>query len=112
MMAIRRVEEVIGAAPAGRSPAGLNGAETLAKPMLFYSYTLPSAAARKSLAEAGAVIFTALAALARAARELTRPLGGPPPAHIAPPAVPDAVREQLVGAANTTLTEHESKAIL
>lgn len=81
------------------------------KPMLFYSYTLPSIAARKSLAEAGTVIFTALAALGRAARELTRPATGVHPAPDGVP-VPPALREKLAAAAKTTLTEQESKAVL
>lgn len=86
--------------------------EQSGKPMLFYSYTLPSVPARKSLAEAGAVIFTALAAVGRAARELTCTRGGAPSPPVAGLVAPAAVREKLDTAGKTTLTEHESKAAL
>ncbi|HYM03937.1 MAG TPA: acetate--CoA ligase family protein [Stellaceae bacterium] len=42
------------------------------KPLLFYSYTLPSAFARRSLASAGLVIHTGLAALAAAVSALAQ----------------------------------------
>jgi acetate---CoA ligase (ADP-forming) len=81
------------------------------KPILFYSYTLPSAAARRSLAEAGAVILTALAGLSRAAVELGR-RSSFTPRQPHPPQIPGAVLEKLGGDEKRTLMEYESKAIL
>ena len=79
------------------------------KPVLFYSYTLPSPLGRRVLADAGAVICPSMATLATAARVLARRHA--PPA--APPelALPDAVRHRLAGPGRT-LPEHAAKAVL
>lgn len=79
------------------------------KPVLFYSYTLPSPLGRQTLADAGAVICPSLATLAGAARALQHP--APAPAMPPPLALPDAVLATLSGAAGT-LPEHEAKALL
>jgi acetate---CoA ligase (ADP-forming) len=81
------------------------------KPILFYSYTLPSPIARKSMAEAGAVIFTGLACIGRAVCELVGRARVAPPLPIGAAAVPARLRKCLREAAGT-LTEHQSKAIL
>ncbi len=77
------------------------------KPVLFYSYTLPSALGRQVLADAGAVICPSMALLARAARVLadhgrSRPWGDPSP--LAAPA-------ELRGPAGP-MAEHATKAVL
>ncbi len=78
------------------------------KPVLFYSYTLPSARGRRVLAEAGAVICPSMAVLASAARALIgRDEFTPAPAMV----LPDAIRTRLAGAAGP-LTEHAAKAVL
>lgn len=79
------------------------------KPVLFYSYTLPSPLGRQTLAEAGAVICPSMATLACAARALQHP--APPPALPPPLALPEAMRTRLSGPAGT-LPEHEAKALL
>jgi acetate---CoA ligase (ADP-forming) len=81
------------------------------KPILFYSYTLPSPIARKSMAEAGAVIFTGLACIGRAVHELMLRARVTPPLDIKVAAVPATLRKRLREAAGA-LTEHQSKAIL
>jgi acetate---CoA ligase (ADP-forming) len=81
------------------------------KPILFYSYTLPSPIARKSMAEAGAVIFTGLAAIGGAVQELVGRARVTPPLPMSGAAVPAKLRKRLREAAGT-LTEHQSKAIL
>jgi acetate---CoA ligase (ADP-forming) len=77
------------------------------KPILIFSYTIPSAAARRVMAEAGAVIQSGLSEIAAAARALTeeRPMRG---------ALPAARRSDLPLPANRTgvLAEHESKRLL
>ena len=81
------------------------------KPVLFYSYTLPSAIGRRILAEAGAVIFPSMATLAASARALADRSRFVPPAVAAPVALPDAVRALLSGPAGP-LAEHAAKAML
>lgn len=82
------------------------------KPVLFYSYTLPSALGRQTLAEAGAVICPSMALLAQAARLLQargeRALGGATPP---PLALPAEVRSHLAGPPGA-LAEHAAKALL
>ncbi len=81
------------------------------KPVLFYSYTLPSPLSRQVLAEAGAFIVPSMTSLARACRTLhERPAALPAPR----PAVlelPDAARAAL-SAGTGPLTEHGAKAVL
>jgi acyl-CoA synthetase (NDP forming) len=79
------------------------------KPVLFYSYTLPSPFGRRVLADAGAVVCPSMATLATAARVLTERHA--PPA--APPelALPAAVHDWLAGPGRT-VPEHAAKALL
>ncbi len=88
--------------------AGLLGQRR--KPVLFYSYTLPSPLGRAVLAEAGAVICPSMALLAQAAAALRD--RGRMVHHEAPPplALPAAVHEGL--ARSGTLTEYAAKALL
>jgi acyl-CoA synthetase (NDP forming) len=76
------------------------------KPILFYTYTLPSQFARTTLAESGIVAFPGLASFGRAIRKMVdraRFRLGPPVATMdAAPA------EKIVG----SLSEHESKELL
>jgi acetate---CoA ligase (ADP-forming) len=81
-----------------------------AKPILVYSYTLPSQMARETMAKAGVVIFTGLASIGRAAHELVLRGHVTSPAPVRVAAVPAKLRKRLRGAG--TLTEHQSKAIL
>ena len=80
------------------------------KPVLFYSYTLPSPLGRGVLAEAGAVICPSMALLARAAaalRDSGRHAGREPPL---PFGLPSAAQATLAGTG--ALTEHAAKALL
>jgi acyl-CoA synthetase (NDP forming) len=92
--------------------ARLTAAETL--PILFYSYTLPSALARKALAGSGVVIHTGLAALAKAlSAALTHHrfrLPQHPPAAATTAAAAE-IRRQLAGPGRT-LSEYEAKRAL
>ena len=83
---------------------GLIGARR--KPILFYSYTLPSDLGRRSLAEAGAVLCPSMALLARAAAALRD--HGSTPRHAPPPPLLDPPRIEGCG----TLTEHAAKTVL
>jgi acetate---CoA ligase (ADP-forming) len=78
-----------------------------AKPVQFYSYSLPSPLGRKVLAEAGLTLHTGLAPLAAAMRALARrgvfALLPPTPANAVTP---------LPTAARRGLAEHDAKAIL
>jgi len=85
--------------------------ENGAKPILFYSYTLPSVVARKTMAEAGVVVFTGLAALGRSVRELVRRAGVRPATRVDVPE-PSGPLRQMLRRASGTLTEHQSKAII
>ncbi len=79
------------------------------KPVLFYSYTMPSPLSRQVLAEAGAFIFPSVASLARTARALhQRPATRPAPAAFN---LPDAARAALSGGPKS-FTEHGAKTIL
>ncbi len=75
------------------------------KPILIFTYTLPSAFARAELAAAGTVAFSGVASLARALRCLAD-RGD----FVPPPPVPAHPRAQS-GIAGR-LSEHESKALL
>jgi acyl-CoA synthetase (NDP forming) len=77
------------------------------KPVLFYSYTLPSPLGRQVLAEAGAVIMPSMAALAKAARALQEQ-GAPIAAR---PAIAERAAAILGGRAGPR-AEHEAKALL
>jgi acetate---CoA ligase (ADP-forming) len=81
------------------------------KPILFYSYTLPSQIARQAMAKAGAVIFTGLAGIGRAVHELVLRARVTQPAPVKVAAAPAKLRKRLRDAAGT-LTEHQSKGIL
>jgi acetate---CoA ligase (ADP-forming) len=83
-----------------------------AKPVLFYSYTLPSPMARRALAGAGLVIITGLSSLAAALRALVRqgrPVRpAPPPRAVAEkPAIAAALR-----AGRNGLSEHDARHAL
>ena len=80
------------------------------KPVLFYSYTLPSPLGRRLLADAGAVICPSMAALAAAARALAERGRFVAAAPRAPYALPEAVRARLSPAG--PVAEHEAKALL
>lgn len=77
------------------------------KPVLFYSYTLPSPLGRQVLADAGAVICPSMTLLAKAARVLTEQGHD---RRAAPPA-PLQLPASLSGRAGT-LSEHAAKAVL
>ncbi len=80
------------------------------KPVLFYSYTLPSPLGRKVLADAGAVICPSMALLAIAARVL-RDHAAQPATPPAPVPLPEKVSAALSGPTGT-LPEHAAKAVL
>lgn len=82
-----------------------------AKPILFYSYTLPSLIARKTMAEAGVVIFTGLASIGRAVRELVLRGHLTPLAAVSVEAVPARLRRRLRSLSGAQ-SEHQSKALL
>ncbi len=77
-----------------------------AKPLLFYSYTMPSELAKRAMAAAGVIVLPGLYELGRAARALALPPARPP-APVPPlpslPALPDRAG---------TLAEHEAKRLL
>jgi acyl-CoA synthetase (NDP forming) len=81
------------------------------KPVLFYSYTLPSSLGRRILAEAGAVIMPSMAVLATACRALAERDRHTAPAPAEPEALPEAVRTVLSSHAGP-LAEHAAKALL
>jgi acetate---CoA ligase (ADP-forming) len=80
------------------------------KPILFYSYTLPSAFARMRLIEAGAPIYSSLDALAGAARALAAQGERQMPVPQALP-LSEKVAARLAPASGA-LAEHEAKALL
>ncbi len=80
------------------------------KPVLFYSYTLPSPLGRGVLAEAGAVICPSMALLARAAAVLRDRGQATEPTSPPPLDLPAAVAERLTDSG--TLTEHAAKTLL
>ncbi len=80
------------------------------KPVLFYSYTLPSTLGRQVLADAGAVICPTMALLARSAAVLQdrgkqRIFIGAPPLHLTPAA-------HAILAVSGAMAEHTAKALL
>lgn len=79
------------------------------KPILFHSYTLPSALGRNALVEAGAPLFPSLDMLALAARLLAEQRETPTP--VDPLVPPDAVLNGL-SSTRGPLTEHAAKALL
>lgn len=81
------------------------------KPVLFYSYTLPSPLGRRILAEAGAVILPSMAVLATAARVLADRGRFASPASIEPMPLPPALLAVLAGRTGP-LAEHAAKAVL
>ncbi|HKW55362.1 MAG TPA: acetate--CoA ligase family protein [Stellaceae bacterium] len=82
-----------------------------AKPVLFYSYTLPSGLAKKALAEAGLTIHTDLGALAQAMAALVRRGGYVPPRAIARPEGAAPIRAALERV-RRGLSEYDAKALL
>jgi acetate---CoA ligase (ADP-forming) len=80
------------------------------KPILFHSYTLPSALGQNSLIDAGTAIFPSLDMLAAAARMLVAASEKPMPA-VKPLALPEAVGLRLA-ATPGPIAEHEAKALL
>jgi len=81
------------------------------KPVLFYSYTLPSLLGRRILAQAGAVILPSMAVLATAARALADRGRFTVPAGAEAVVLPPAVRSALADRAGP-LAEHAAKALL
>lgn len=82
-----------------------------AKPVLFYSYTLPSPLGRKVLAEAGLTLHTGLAPLATALRALVR-RGRHVPPRAAQRSAPSPEIVAALRQANSAFSEHEAKQIL
>ena len=85
------------------------------KPLLFYSYPLPSDAARADLAEIGIPLYTSLAGAAGAVRALAdlgaaRQLAAEPAPAM--PAGDRAAAVRALDAAGATLCEYEAKAVL
>ncbi|HEX6840633.1 MAG TPA: acetate--CoA ligase family protein, partial [Stellaceae bacterium] len=82
-----------------------------AKPILFYSYTLPSSLARKALAEAGLTIHTDLGAVAQAMAAMARRGSYVRPRPVARPLATAPLRaalERFQGA----LSEYDAKELL
>ena len=80
------------------------------KPVLFYSYTLPSPLSQRTLIAAGAPIYPSMAVLAAVACMLVEQ-GAARHVPPAPLALPRPVLDQL-GRASGTLPEHVAKALL
>jgi acyl-CoA synthetase (NDP forming) len=86
-----------------------------AKPVLFYSYPLPSEAAQATLGEIGVPCYTALAGPARAIRALGDLRAARERRHGAPEAAPEGARAHALAVldrAGPVLAEHEAKAVL
>jgi len=81
------------------------------KPVLFYSYTLPSPLGRRILAEAGAVIMPSMGVLATACRALAERGRLTSPARAARMVLPDTLRATLANAAGP-VPEHAAKSML
>jgi len=81
------------------------------KPVLFYSYTLPSPFGQDALVAAGTPVFASLETLAAAARVLARPAPPPDPAAL-PAAELPAAALAVVAATDGPLAEHAAKAFL
>jgi acetate---CoA ligase (ADP-forming) len=82
-----------------------------AKPVLFYSYTLPSSLARKALAEAGLTIHTDLGAVAQAMAALVRRGGYVPPRPVLRSSGTAPVRAALERARGG-LSEYDAKELM
>ena len=82
-----------------------------AKPVLFYSYTLPSSLARKALAEAGLTIHTDLGAVAQAMAALVRRGGYAPPRPAPRPSGNTSIRAALARVQGA-LSEYDAKVLL
>ncbi|HEX7967749.1 MAG TPA: acetate--CoA ligase family protein, partial [Stellaceae bacterium] len=82
-----------------------------AKPVLFWSYTLPSSLGRKALAAAGLPIHTDLAALAAAVRALVR-RGRYKPAAVPQSAASSAAIREWLEAVRGGLSEYDAKELL
>ena len=80
------------------------------KPVLFYSYTLPSALSQRTLIAAGAPIYPSMGVLAAVAGMLVE-RGAARHAPPAPLVLPQPVLDRL-GGASGTLPEHAAKALL
>lgn len=83
---------------------------TRKKPVMVYSYTLPSELARQAMAKAGVVIHPSMSLLSRSARALVDRARMDPPALIAPLVLDAPVRQRL--AVPGALAEHEAKSLL
>ena len=81
------------------------------KPVLFYSYTEPSAFGRRMLAEAGAVVFPSMATLAGAARALAD-RGQPVPARASQPDGGAQSSSGVLTGPPGAMAEHAAKAAL
>lgn len=80
-----------------------------AKPLVFYSYTLPSDYARNSFAEAGVVVLSGLTHASVAMRQLADRAKFKAPVAVPALPVPAAVRAHL---ASIGMSEHDSKGLL
>ncbi|MDB5631698.1 MAG: putative AcetylCoA synthetase ADPforming alpha and beta chain [Tardiphaga sp.] len=80
------------------------------KPIVFWSYTLPSNFARTVLAESGVVVLSGLTHVAVALRQLVQreKFKLPPPTEVAAP----ALRDLSVHLTSATLSEFDSKSLL
>jgi acyl-CoA synthetase (NDP forming) len=79
------------------------------KPIVFYSYTLPSCFARTTLAEAGVVVLSGLTHVAVAMRQLAQRAKFAPAPAAAPAPAPADISGHLTMA---RLSEHDSKSLL
>jgi acyl-CoA synthetase (NDP forming) len=83
------------------------------KPVLFFSYTLPSPLARRVLASGSTTIHTGLANLAAALRAaVERACFVPTPRPARRATTNSREIRRLIGGPDRTLTEHQSKAVL
>ena len=81
------------------------------KPILFYSYTLPSPLGRRILADAGAVVFPSMQTLAAAARALVGRGRFSLATDPVPAVLPDPVAARLAGPPGA-VAEHAVKTLL
>jgi len=81
------------------------------KPVLFYSYTMPSPLGRRILADAGAAVLPSMQTLAAAARALLDRSRFTPAATAAPAPLPERVRARLAGPPGP-VAEYAVKALL
>jgi acetate---CoA ligase (ADP-forming) len=78
------------------------------KPILFYSYTMPSPLGQNALVGAGTAIYASMETVAAAARALVREEPVPRSEVAEPPAAVGAILAEAEG----TLAEHRAKALL